>query len=62
MPPHLGRFASSDLGSGLTFPTEIRNNEFSGKCETSYLEDAEIKQDGNPDESAGPAEADETLG
>jgi|TARA_R110002050_G_scaffold55818_1_gene125548 REP-associated tyrosine transposase len=29
---------------------------------TSYLEDAEIKQDGNPDESAGPTETGKTLG
>jgi AraC-like DNA-binding protein len=34
----------------------------SARCKTSYLEDAEIKQDGNPDESAGPTETGKTLG
>jgi len=33
-----------------------------GRNKTSYLEDAEIKQDGNPDESAGPTETGKTLG
>ena len=32
------------------------------QCKTSYLDEAEIKQDVSPDEAAGPVEAGKTLG
>ena len=55
--------AKKNRGQFSNFTHTIGNRAVSFlKCETSYLENAEIKQDGNPDESAGPAEADETLG